>query len=333
MFYLSLILFSSLSFADVSAELKDFMKDNKLEELAFEVRNLKHEVCLSVDLKLPREKAIPIASSTKWVTSSILLRLVSQNLLSLETTTGKVLGWKGEKGQITLKQLLNFTSGLPENIRCIRNPFQSLETCVEKIYKDNTPLTKNQFDYGSTHMQVAARMAEVVTSKSWNEIVRQEFVKPLDLKSEIAFYTLPRRFTGRQPLAAGGMAISYDDYLTFLSQMVSGNYLSEDLQKKQRQRVFSDETVIGHSPYKESNYEYGLGVWRECDPKSCASEPMISSAGAFGFYPWIDRGAENYGALGVVGNPGLSRKSFLLLQKLRPEITKITESCGKTISR
>jgi hypothetical protein len=40
-----------------------------------------------------------------------------------------------------------------------------------------------------------------------------------------------------------------------------------------------------------------------------------------------------FAALGVVGRPGLSRKSFLLLQKLAPEITKITENCGKTISR
>ena len=57
-------------------------------------------------------RRIAIASASKLVSGFVLLRLVDQGLLTLDSTTGTVLGWTGPQAAITLRQLLSFTSGL-----------------------------------------------------------------------------------------------------------------------------------------------------------------------------------------------------------------------------
>ncbi len=334
---LFLTLFSAFVLADVESEFKAFMKENRVDQLYFSMKNLRHESCLELKLNLPSEKEIAVASSSKWVTSSIILRLVTTSRLSLNDTTGKVLGWKGEKGTIDVRSLLSFTSGLPGKHRCVNNPFISLESCVKKIYEDKEPLRKNTFDYGNTHMQVAARMAEVVTGKSWDDVVTSEFTMPLRLKSKVGYFTMPKMRKGRQPLAAGGLVISPDDYLSFLAMIVDGgrDYLSREILQAQAGRSFNDATSVFYSPYSinQENFEYGLGVWRECSPKKCTDSPLISSAGSFGFYPWIDRANGHYAVLAVEDRPGFSRKSYLFLKRIRGELLKISASCGSTKDR
>ncbi len=89
---LAIFLFAALSaFADFTDDLKSFMKENKVEKLSFTLKNLKHENCLDINLGMDQNEAIPVASSSKWVTASIILRLVDQKKLSLEDTTGKFL--------------------------------------------------------------------------------------------------------------------------------------------------------------------------------------------------------------------------------------------------
>ena len=69
-----------------------------------------------------RTRAIPVASASKWVTSTVILALVADGKLSLDDTTGKWLKWTGVKGSITLRQLLSFTSGLRDPLCIYRWP-------------------------------------------------------------------------------------------------------------------------------------------------------------------------------------------------------------------
>src|SRR5689334_15884359 len=64
------------------------------------------------------DRRVAIASASKMVTGVVLFRLVDEGLLSLDSTTGAVLGWRGEKGAITLRHLLSFTSGMPREHVC-----------------------------------------------------------------------------------------------------------------------------------------------------------------------------------------------------------------------
>jgi CubicO group peptidase (beta-lactamase class C family) len=142
---------------------------------------------------------------------------------------------------------------------------------------------------------------------------------------------------GNQPLVDGGLVISPDDYMSFLAVIVDGgkDYLTRDTLHQQSRRSFNETTVISPSPYLKmgENFEYGLGLWRECSPKECSDTPRISSAGAFGFYPWIDRENGHYAVLAVVEGFGFSQKSYRFLKHIRGDLLKIASSCGNRKER
>ncbi|MFO0644063.1 MAG: serine hydrolase domain-containing protein [Polyangiaceae bacterium] len=238
---------------------------------------------------------VAVASASKIVSGLVLFSLVGKGLLTLDSTTGAVLGWPAPKDQITLRHLLSFTSGLPPEAPCTANPATTLEACVGTIAAldpDAAPGTR--YDYGSTHLHVAARMAEVVTGKTWNTLFDELVRAPLGLPAEVAYFTAPRQSIGKQnPLVAGGLRASMDEYTKILTAI----YARGEGAVKAPTTLFDLQmvepypgVVVGNSPVKNLGYDfrYGLTAWLECKTPAtgCAT---ISSPGAFGFTPWLDR--------------------------------------------
>ena len=119
------------------------------------------------------DQRIAIASASKMVAGLTIMRLVDQGFLTLDSTTADVLGWSGPQGAITLRQLLSFTSGLPREAPCTLLQNITLADCVDAISSMTLVAAPGtRFDYGSTHLHVAARMAEVVTGAAWADIFR-----------------------------------------------------------------------------------------------------------------------------------------------------------------
>ena len=120
---------------------------------------------------------VAIASASKLVSGVTLFRLIDAGYLSLDTTTGEVLGWTADHAPITLRHLMSFTSGLAPENRCTYNSTVTLTDCVDTISQTGLVAAPGtRFDYGSVHLDVAGRMAEVVTGKSWNELLPRRCV-------------------------------------------------------------------------------------------------------------------------------------------------------------
>ena len=117
------------------------------------------------------DQRVAIASSSKMVAGLVILRLVDQGFLTLDSTTGAVLGWTGPQGAITLRQLLSFTSGLDARSAVHFVSGHHAGGLRGDRFRSRrwwrAPGTR--FDYGSTHLHVAARMAEVVTGADVGE--------------------------------------------------------------------------------------------------------------------------------------------------------------------
>jgi CubicO group peptidase (beta-lactamase class C family) len=79
------------------------------------------------------DRRVPIASASKLVSGVTIFRLIDAGYLSLDSTTGGLLGWTGTKGEITLRHLLSFTSGLEPEHPCTYQPEIALADCVEQI--------------------------------------------------------------------------------------------------------------------------------------------------------------------------------------------------------
>ncbi len=277
------------------------------------------------------DQRVAVASASKMVAGLVLLRLVDQGFLTLDSSTAAVLGWTGPQGAITLRQLLSFTSGMEREAGCTLLPGITLADCVALIATQPliaTPGTR--FDYGSTHLHVAARMAEVVTGASWGELFTSQLKTPLSLGSaDLTFYTAPRQAIGTiNPLVAGGLRATMNEYATLLALVFNrgafqGNPLiSSALFDAQASEPYPS-AVIGNSPFGNVGlpFHYGLTTWLECAPPAtdCAA---LSSPGAFGFTPWLDREGGYYAILGMEVDSQSEVVAFAvsLEQELKPLI-------------
>lgn len=285
-------------------------------------------------------RRVAVASASKIVAGTVILRLVGQGLLSLESTTSQVLGWTGTRGAITMRQLLSFTSGLRPEAACVNNPFITLATCVDQVRDDPTALVAapgSRFDYGNTHLHVAARMAEVATGKSWNTLYAEQLRIPLGLGSDSTFHTLPEQRIGTvNPRVAGGLIASLDEYarilaISFHRGTYRGvSYAPAALFDLQGVAPYPSAT-IGESPFAGSglDFRYGLAAWLECGTPDTGCS-TLSSPGAFGWTPWFDRQAGYYAVIAmqeprVDGNDVVER-SVGLAQSIKADIVRALAS-------
>jgi CubicO group peptidase (beta-lactamase class C family) len=280
------------------------------------------------------DRNVAVASASKMVSGVVLLRLVDQGFLSLGSTTGAVLGWTGPQAAITLRQLLSFTSGLPVSFRigddCTADRSITLAQCVADLA--TRPLVAapgTRFDYGSTHLAVAARMAEVATGAGWAQVVTQQLGAPLGWSSAVAWYTAPRQQLGTtNPLVAGGLRITTQEYARFLGVVYNrGTYQGQRLLAStliEQMGIDPFPTAItGSSPYERFGLfrEYGLTAWLECTTPATGCQD-ITSPGAFGFTPWIDRDGRYYAIVAMESQElgEISQFSVQLSLELRPLI-------------
>jgi serine-type D-Ala-D-Ala carboxypeptidase/endopeptidase len=263
------------------------------------------------------DERVAIASASKMVSGVTLLRLVNQGYLTLDSTTAEILGWTGDNGAITLRHLLSFTSGLPPENRCTYQSSLTLAACVDQIAQtDLVAAPGTRFDYGSTHLSVAARMAEVVVGAAWNDIFAAQMRGPLGLPSDIVYYANPVLPVDTQnPLLAGGLIVSMNEYERFLRLIFSDTALFNAMAVAPY-----PDAAIGDSPSQLTEVRYGLTAWLECSTPATGCQ-KISSPGAFGFTPWIDRENGYYAILAMEIRNDMAREFAVPLeQDLQPLI-------------
>lgn len=245
--------------------------------------------------------AIPVASGTRLLSTVLLLSLVRDGVLSLDAPVGTLLpGWPSDKRTITLRMLLAQTSGLPARTPCLDDRAKTLAACVQEIAK--TPLRQEPgtgFVFGGTSLQVAGRMAELATGKSWEELFRTRLADPLQLKATGWGRTA-------NPRIAGGAQTTAAEYSRVLRQLLPGAepaLLSAAL----REELLADQTrglPLVQTPYQlapgREGLRAGLGVFRDrIAPDGRALE--VQCQGMFGFTGWADTERALTGVLLVHG--------------------------------
>jgi len=242
-------------------------------------------------------RVVQIASASKMVFGLLGWQLIEQGKLARGSRPADVLGfWAKDaadpRSQVTLDQLLGFTSGFVGEDReaeCIGDAQVSLAACVQQIHDGglaNPP--GSQFDYGASHMQIAALMFAESQGKSINQLLREVLFMPLGVSSETRYSLL-----GDNARYGGGLRSSADDYALLLTALVKGDLAAN------RAGYLADRTAgvrFGYRPptigEKNLDWHYGFGFWKECDAPvysaACEAEQVISSTGAFGFTPWVD---------------------------------------------
>ena len=280
-----------------------------------------------------------VASASKWVTSTVILRLVQAGAFphGLDTQAKELLvdaggnPWTGNMGDITLRQLLSFTSGISGDDTASENVLITLKAAVDQIYADDAATASapgSTFYYGSTHMRIAARMAEVATGKKWAQLFAEQLHDPMGW-SATSIYS----GGGPNPNPAGGLKCTGLEYMRFLMMQLRGGldgtqtFLPPAMITAQRTDGYGPATMLVYSPYFDrvgKTYHYALGNWLETTGGGgpTPTDPVIrySSTGTFGWAPWVAADGVYGGIIMTVQSQGNTVPSENLKAALDPLI-------------
>ncbi|MBT0667305.1 beta-lactamase family protein [Novosphingobium profundi] len=256
----------------------------------------------------------PIASASKFLTAATVMAVVDDGKISLDAPISKWLpNLSAEAGDLTLRQLLSQTAGLPqppdkdEFSQNFRTPLtEAARTLLQ------TPLQTSPgkvFKYGGPGFQVAGAVVEAATGQPWARVFDEKIAGPLGMTRTFWTHLEKASDGGLLPVAAtlnptlqGGVVSTSEDYMKFLAMMAQGG-----LYKGQRilssaavDAMLSDQTPSAQmTPTGASVLEdahYGLGNWCEtwdADGKCNRN----SSIGAWGVYPWVERHSRHFGII------------------------------------
>ncbi len=294
------------NFAPITAEMQSFVQTYTLDGASLRVNKAGSVVYRRAFGTYTLGTQVSIASASKWVSAIAIARIVEKGQMRWSDTVGQYFPTvEASKRGITLEQLFSHTSGLPAGDEsCMSNPLYTLATCANHILQKPLIGTPGKvFAYGGNSMQVAGRMAEIATGKAWDDIFIAEMTTPLRLSATdyATSSTSPNYERNTNPRIAGGVRSTLEDYGKIVDMVLANGCLDSGfpnsclpgrrfLTRATIEFMARDRTVgttdISRPP-TSTGYGYGLGQW--IDP---SSPLIVSSPGAFGFTPWVDRNSQ-----------------------------------------
>lgn len=244
-----------------------------------------------------------IGSNTKSFTSALILQLEAAGVLSIDDKLGKWLPQYPAWNDITIRQLLNMTSGIPtydhtdalnhdygDNPNMKSTPadlvayvYPKMKTPGEQFEYSNTGyiLAQMIIDKASPHHSYEADLQNLITSNG----LKNTFYEPYFYPSVVTHRLVSGYYVNTDPpvtpkligtdtsgyslgwaQAAGGMVSTTQDLATWVRALFEGNVL----QPKQKDELMSLVSVkTGQSIQQTSTADpaaFGLGVFQITDP-------------------------------------------------------------------
>jgi len=152
---------------------------------AFGMANIEEGKPLSV------ETPLAVGSISKWLTSTVVLRLIENGKLELDAPVGKLLPWYRGNGadQVKLRHLLSNTSGIPNQFtpalkadRTILDQELSTREAIDRFSSGDLAFPPgSRFDYTSTNWYIVIGIIEAATGKPYQQAMRELMLDPLKL--------------------------------------------------------------------------------------------------------------------------------------------------------
>lgn len=210
-----------------------------------------------------------IASAAKAFSGAVALRLVDRGLLDLDDTIARRLpSLPADWGAVTLRQLLQHTSGLPDYsdapafVDVIRaDPHHVFDSrhLLDYVADEELEFTPGcRYQYSNSDNIAVALMAEAATGRRYEDLLASEVYRPLGLTrtSLPSGYELPEPYLhgyAVQPpeppedvstlfgasgaWASGGIVSTPKDFNTFAAGYAGGPLISEATRRRQRDFV------------------------------------------------------------------------------------------------
>ncbi|MDM7915927.1 MAG: DUF6268 family outer membrane beta-barrel protein, partial [Candidatus Eisenbacteria bacterium] len=221
-----------------------------------------------------------IGSTTKTFVAVVVLQLAQEGILNLDGTIERFLPDIPGASRITVRQLLQHTSGLNEYLhteavdRDARRAWSAEELIGVAVRRGPVAQPGAGFHYANTNYLALGRIIEEVTSRPWYSEVRSRILDPLGMRRTgyagepsappigTGYVVEGGKFLEATDLwdpsvggAAGGMYSTTEDLMAFTLALFGGSLLDA-------KRMAEMQTFVPGDDYGYIEHAYGLGLER-----------------------------------------------------------------------
>lgn len=244
---------------------------------------------------VPADGEIRIASNTKMFVATVVMQLVDEGAVDLDASVetylpGLVVGTGIDGAGITVRQLLQHTSGLPEyadqiaaDAFAVREQYVSPRDMLDVALERPAAFAPGErWEYSNTNYLVLGLLVERVTDRALGEQIDERVVEPLGLEHTYLPHPGERELRGPHPTgfhakvagelvdftaldpsfawAAGAMVSTPSELNTFMQALLDGELVSE-----QSLAAMQTGVPAGDELWPEATYGLGLQSY----PLSC----------------------------------------------------------------
>ncbi|MFJ2933512.1 serine hydrolase domain-containing protein [Streptomyces sp. NPDC087219] len=247
---------------------------------------------LATGAKVPRDGQVRIGSNTKTFTAVVVLQLVGEGKVDLEEKVdtylpGLVRGKGLDGGKITVRELLQHTSGIPDygkdisDEEMVHRYFEPRDLVDVALKHEAEFPPGKKWSYSNTNYVLAGLIVQKVTGRPLAEEIDRRIVKRIGLRHTYfpgqgdrsireahpkGYHRLKegeplRDFTEIDPSAggaAGQMISTNSDLNRFFGELIGGDRLLRKAQRDEMRRTV---------PIEGTDFHYGLGLMKR--PLSC----------------------------------------------------------------
>ncbi len=237
--------------------------------------------------------------ASQWLTAAAVMAYVDAGKISLDDKVSKYIPIfaKYMKSYITIRNCLTFTTGIhadpPGPLKLLqKSKYPDLEAEVDAFASKREIQTNPGTEVFFTQIgpDVAARVLEVVTKKTFDRIVQEKILRPCKMRG--TSFTIEN---GGAINAADGAVTTPNDFINFLGMILNkGNF--EGKQVLSEKSVHEMETLqfaalpVKYVPNESAGLKTGLGCWISNDGR------IVTSLNMSGLWPFIDR-CHNYAGI------------------------------------
>ena len=262
----------------------------------------------------------PIASCSKWLTAALVMIFVDEGKLQLDDPVAKYLPIfnKYMKSYVTIRQCLAHTTGIENEKGSLlkmmqRSKYASLEEEVNSFAaKEISNNAGTEFHYGTIGLNIAGRVIEVITKKTFDRVIQEKLLRPLKMRA-----TSFTNEEGYAPNPSGGARSTANDYMNFLSMilnkgMFEGKKILSEKAIEEMQTPQFTSLPVKYTPKVAEGFHYGLGEWIQ-EEDAQGKSIVVSSPGLFGTWPYVDK-CRNYAAIVFVKSLLGEQKKEIMMQ-------------------
>jgi CubicO group peptidase (beta-lactamase class C family) len=253
-----------------------------------------------------------IASVTKQFTAALVLQLVEEGKIKLDgKLTDYLIDYRKDTGEkVTIHQLLNHTSGIPDYKNVSSNPYSPADFVKKHVSGDLEFEPGTKYRYNNGGYSILGAIIEKVTGKSYETLLQERILKPLGMTNSGYAHnsTLLEKHAGSYIKTPAGYVNA--PYIDMSLPYAAGSMYStvEDLykwnQSLQEDKILSAESKRLMFTPGLGNYGYGIRITDQPIGKSDQKTKVIwhGGAGINGFGSLISRAVEKRQTVIILDN-------------------------------